>query len=76
VNRVGFVRADATGCSQVIAPDGRILGQSPLFAADALVRDIPLGFRPRHAVHALGRLAGLSKAWRASPQRSSRRDGF
>jgi apolipoprotein N-acyltransferase len=42
-NRVGIVRADATGCSQVIAPNGRILGQSPLFAADALVRSVPLG---------------------------------
>lgn len=42
-NRIAIVRADATGCSQVIAPDGRILGQSPLFAADALVREMPLG---------------------------------
>lgn len=42
-NHVAFVRADANGLSQVIGPDGRILGQSPMWQADALVRDVPLG---------------------------------
>jgi apolipoprotein N-acyltransferase len=42
-NRVAFVRADPNGCSQLIDPAGRIVAQSPLFAADALVGNLPLG---------------------------------
>ena len=42
-NDVAFVRADANGLSQVISPNGRILGQSPLWRPDALVRDVSLG---------------------------------
>jgi apolipoprotein N-acyltransferase len=42
-NGVPFVRADASGASQIIDAHGRILAQSPLFASDALVADVPLG---------------------------------
>jgi apolipoprotein N-acyltransferase len=42
-NRVPFVRADPTGLSQIIDPTGRIVAESPLFAADTLVADVRLG---------------------------------
>jgi apolipoprotein N-acyltransferase len=42
-NRVPFVRADANGLSQIIDANGRIVRQAPLFAADTLVGDVPLG---------------------------------
>jgi len=42
-NRVPFVRADATGCSQVIDSTGRVLREAPLYAADTLVADVTLG---------------------------------
>lgn len=42
-NRVAFVRADPNGCSQVIDPAGRVLAQSPVYAADTLVADVPMG---------------------------------
>jgi apolipoprotein N-acyltransferase len=42
-NGVAFVRSDPNGLSQVIAPSGRILGQSPMWRPDALVRNVSLG---------------------------------
>jgi apolipoprotein N-acyltransferase len=41
-NRVPFVRADPNGLSQIVDATGRIRAQSPLFAADTLVGDVPL----------------------------------
>jgi apolipoprotein N-acyltransferase len=41
-NRVPFVRADPNGLSQIVDATGRIRAESPLFAADALVSDVPL----------------------------------
>jgi len=42
-NRVPIVRADANGCSQIVDATGRVVGQSPLYAPDALVGDVALG---------------------------------
>ena len=42
-NRVPFVRSDSNGLSQIIDVSGRIVAQSPLFAPDVLVGNIPLG---------------------------------
>lgn len=42
-NRVAFVRADPNGLSQIIDPWGRIVAESPLYVADALVADVPFG---------------------------------
>ena len=42
-NGVPFVRADSNGLSQIINAQGRILAQSPLYAPDILVADVPLG---------------------------------
>jgi apolipoprotein N-acyltransferase len=42
-NRVPFVRADANGLSQIIDATGRIIGQAPLYAGDALIGDVALG---------------------------------
>lgn len=42
-NRVAFVRADPNGISQIIAPSGRIVAQTPLYRAEALVADVSLG---------------------------------
>ncbi len=42
-NGVPFVRADSNGLSQIVDAQGRILAQSPLYAPDVLVADVPLG---------------------------------
>jgi apolipoprotein N-acyltransferase len=42
-NRVPFIRADANGLSQIIDATGRIVGQAPLYASDAVVGDVALG---------------------------------
>jgi apolipoprotein N-acyltransferase len=42
-NRVPFVRADPNGFSQIVDATGRIVAESRLFVADALVADVPLG---------------------------------
>jgi apolipoprotein N-acyltransferase len=42
-NHVPFVRADSNGLSQIIAADGRIVGQSPLWQADVRVGDVAFG---------------------------------
>ncbi|MGI4790209.1 MAG: hypothetical protein ACRYFS_15335, partial [Janthinobacterium lividum] len=42
-NGVPFVRADSNGLSQIVDAQGRILAQSPLYAPDILVADVPLG---------------------------------
>src|SRR5207249_3075540 len=42
-NRVPFVRADPSGLSQIVDATGRILAESPLLTADALVADVALG---------------------------------
>jgi apolipoprotein N-acyltransferase len=42
-NRVPIVRADANGCSQIVDATGRVVGESPLYAPDALVGDVSLG---------------------------------
>ncbi len=42
-NGVPFVRADSNGLSQIVDAHGRILAQSPLYAPDVLVADVPLG---------------------------------
>ena len=42
-NAVPFVRADSNGLSQIVDANGRIVGQSPLYAPDVLVGDVALG---------------------------------
>ena len=42
-NGVPFVRADSNGLSQIVDAHRRILAQSPLYAPDVLVADVPLG---------------------------------
>ena len=42
-NHVPFVRSDSNGRSQVVDAYGRMVGVSPLYAPDILVRDVPLG---------------------------------
>jgi apolipoprotein N-acyltransferase len=42
-SRVPFVRADANGLSQIIDATGRIIGESPLYAADVLVGEVTPG---------------------------------
>ena len=42
-NRVPFVRADSNGLSQIVAADGRVVAQSPLYAPDILVGTVALG---------------------------------
>jgi apolipoprotein N-acyltransferase len=42
-NAVPIIRADSNGLSQVVDATGQIVGQSPLFAADILVREVRLG---------------------------------
>lgn len=42
-NHVPFVRADSNGVSQIVAADGRIVSQSPLFHPDVLVGTVALG---------------------------------
>jgi apolipoprotein N-acyltransferase len=42
-NHIPFIRADANGLSQIIDANGRLVGQAPLFAADALMGDVTLG---------------------------------
>ncbi len=42
-NGVPFVRADSNGLSQIVDAHGRIVAQSPLYAPDVLVADVPLG---------------------------------
>ena len=42
-NRVAYVRADPNGQSQIIDPWGRIVAQSPMYQAVALVAPVPLG---------------------------------
>jgi apolipoprotein N-acyltransferase len=42
-NRVPIVRADANGCSQIVDATGRLIGEAPLYAPDALVGDVMLG---------------------------------
>jgi apolipoprotein N-acyltransferase len=42
-NRVAFVRADWSGLSQIVDPWGRIIRQSDLGRAEALVADVSLG---------------------------------
>ena len=42
-NRVPFVRADSNGLSQIVAADGRVVAQSPLYAPDVLLATVALG---------------------------------
>jgi apolipoprotein N-acyltransferase len=42
-NRVGFIRADWSGLSQLIDPYGRIVQQADLGRAEVLVADVPTG---------------------------------
>lgn len=42
-NRVAFIRADPNGKSQIVAPDGRIVAESPMRVAEALVSRVALG---------------------------------
>ncbi|MFN3650955.1 MAG: nitrilase-related carbon-nitrogen hydrolase [Armatimonadota bacterium] len=42
-NGVAFVRSDSNGLSQIVAPDGRIVAEGPLFAPALLVADVPVG---------------------------------
>lgn len=42
-NHVAIVRSDPNGHSLIVAPDGQILADAPMWAADALVADVPLG---------------------------------
>ncbi|MCW3062490.1 MAG: lnt [Capsulimonas sp.] len=42
-NHVPFVRSDSNGRSQVVDAYGRLVGVSPLYSPDILVRDVALG---------------------------------
>lgn len=42
-NRVAIVRSDPNGHSLIVAPDGRILADAPMWTAGAFVADVPLG---------------------------------
>jgi apolipoprotein N-acyltransferase len=42
-NRVAFVRADPNGLSQIVDPWGRVVAETPLYRAEPLVADVPLG---------------------------------
>ena len=42
-NGVAIVRADPNGRSQILDPQGRTVAEAPLYRAEALVADVPLG---------------------------------
>jgi apolipoprotein N-acyltransferase len=42
-NRVPIIRADSNGSSQIIDPDGKVLGEAPLFRPALVVHDVRLG---------------------------------
>ena len=42
-NGVAIVRADPNGRSQILDPQGRTVVEAPLYRAEALVADVPLG---------------------------------
>jgi apolipoprotein N-acyltransferase len=42
-NRVAFIRADPNGRSQIIAPTGRIVAETPMYRPEALVASVAFG---------------------------------